>query len=96
MDVKNLTVIETKADMTLVRLDFHHTRGDTMLYAVVVGQITNPINIQESDIRFFLTMRVGSLALEQLSKASATRSELDGPIIGKSYEQMLAILEKQV
>lgn len=96
MDIKNLTVIETSNDMTLVRLDFHHTRGDTMLYAVVVGQIDDPTTIHESDVRFFLTMRVGSLALEQLSKASATRPELEGPIIGKSYEQMLAILEKQV
>jgi len=90
MDIKNVKVIESKAGFSVVRLDFHHTRGDTMLYGIVAGEVGDVIP-HESDIRFFLTMRVASLALEGWTQVGR-----EGPAGGKSYEEMLAILEKQV
>lgn len=96
MNFKNIQVLETQNGFSLVRLDFHHTRGDTMVYAVVAGEVKEDKDVHETNARFFLTHRVGSIALEQFGKSSLDRTELAGPIIGRSYEEMLAILEKQV
>lgn len=92
MSCQNVSVIETKDGLSVVQLDFHHTRGDTMAYAIVDGEVA-PVN--EEAARFFLTMRVASLALDVFLRARESNTEVAGPVAGKTYEQMLAFFERQ-
>lgn len=95
MNFHNVEILETKDALSVVRLDFHHTRGDTTVYAIVDRRgIVEDRPINEDCARFYLTMRVASLALEQCAVPSSSMTEVKGPITGKSYEQMLAFLER--
>lgn len=95
MNYQNVSAIETKDGLSVVQLDFRHTRGDTMVYAIVDRRgVGEGLVVDEEVARFFLTMRVASLALEIFLRARESHTEVAGPIAGKTYEQMLAFFER--
>lgn len=95
MKYQNLTIIETSRQLVLAQVDFQHTRGETMVYAIVDRRdCVEGAEIDEKNSRWYITMRVASLALGEMTRPSPVMVEIVGPAAGKSFEQMLAFLER--
>ena len=90
MEVSNIEVVDTNGNVHFLKLDFHHTRGDTMVYAVVdkpPKDTKEPINLNTA--LFTITRMVG----EDLFRAIGDGHAIYGRG-GRSYEDMLAFLER--
>lgn len=85
-------------DIHLLKLDFHHTRGDMPLYAVVKGKLSvenkaNPFD--EENARFYITRHVSSLAFREFSKEfPIVLNHAGKDYAGRTYDSMLAFLER--
>lgn len=86
MEFSNIEVLDVRGNVQLLKLDFHHTRGDTTVYAVT----DKPLPVDMDTTRFTVTKLVGKALFDECALGNVPLPSLQG----RSYEQMLSFLER--